>query len=161
MSDTVGTPINCGSADNMFLNPTVDVLSTITHGGWNFRGENRILLYLNFYKHCLYARREFHGSRNVMEIIYPPRITDFVDNNNPQIETNFASVIFKTQVKALRHDGHLCPFKFFMIASLLQHKKYLKCIVGEASMIKFSLLQSADVFGISLDTLIEWGREVM
>ena len=48
MSDAVGTSIRCGSAYDMVLNPALDVLSAITHGGWNFRGENCILLYLDF-----------------------------------------------------------------------------------------------------------------
>ena len=34
-SDTVGTSICCGSSDNMGLNPTLDVFSAITRGGWN------------------------------------------------------------------------------------------------------------------------------
>ena len=29
-----------GSADDMVLNPTLDVLSSITCGGYNLRGEN-------------------------------------------------------------------------------------------------------------------------
>ena len=57
-SDAVGTSILRGSADGMVLNPTLDVLSAITCGGWNFRGENRILLYMNVFKHCLYEGRE-------------------------------------------------------------------------------------------------------
>ena len=32
-SDTLGAPIHCGSADDMVLNPTIDVLSAITRGG--------------------------------------------------------------------------------------------------------------------------------
>ena len=36
--DVVGKTICCGSADDMVLNPTLDVLSTITHGGWYFQG---------------------------------------------------------------------------------------------------------------------------
>ena len=35
MSDTVGTSIYRGSADDMVLNTTLDVLSAITCGGWN------------------------------------------------------------------------------------------------------------------------------
>ena len=34
-SDALGTPIRRGSADDMVLNPTLDVLSAITHGGCN------------------------------------------------------------------------------------------------------------------------------
>ena len=44
----VGKSIRRGSAYDMVLNPTLDVLSAITCGIWNFRGENHILLYLNF-----------------------------------------------------------------------------------------------------------------
>ena len=47
ISDTAGTSIHSGSVDDMVLNQTLDVLSAITRGGWNFRGEHRILLYLN------------------------------------------------------------------------------------------------------------------
>ena len=36
--DAVGMSICRGSADDMVLNPTLDVLSTITRGGFNFRG---------------------------------------------------------------------------------------------------------------------------
>ena len=34
-SDTVGTSIHSGSADNMGLNPTLNFLPAITRGGWN------------------------------------------------------------------------------------------------------------------------------
>ena len=37
-SDTVGTSISCGSEYDMVLNPTLDVLLSITCGGWNPRG---------------------------------------------------------------------------------------------------------------------------
>ena len=47
-SDEVGTSICCGYADDMVQNITLDVLSYITFGGWNFRGDDHILLYLNF-----------------------------------------------------------------------------------------------------------------
>ena len=57
--DAVGTPICCGSADDMVMNPNLDVFSAITRGGWNFRGEKRILLYLNIFKNSLYAVRAF------------------------------------------------------------------------------------------------------
>ena len=36
-SDVVGMSICCGSADNMVMNPTLDVLSAITRAGSNFR----------------------------------------------------------------------------------------------------------------------------
>ena len=46
MSDASGTSICCGSSDDMVINPNLNILSAITHGEWNFRGENRILIYL-------------------------------------------------------------------------------------------------------------------
>ena len=54
-SDAVGTSICHGSADDMVLNSAINVLSAITRGGLNLRGENRILLDLNVFKHCLYV----------------------------------------------------------------------------------------------------------
>ena len=50
-SDAVGTSITHGYADDMVLNKTLDVFSAITRGGWNFLGENCILLHLNVFKH--------------------------------------------------------------------------------------------------------------
>ena len=35
-SDAVGTSICCGYADDIVMNPTLDILSDITRGGWNF-----------------------------------------------------------------------------------------------------------------------------
>ena len=35
-SDAVEMSIHCGYVDDMVLNPTLDVLSIITRGGWNF-----------------------------------------------------------------------------------------------------------------------------
>ena len=118
-SDTVGTSIIHGSADYMVLNPTLDVLYAITCGGWNFRGENHILLYLNVFNHFLYAGRAFKESHDLTALIYPPNTSAFVDDNNRQIVTKFASVLFNTQVKALKHDGHHCTFINVMLASLL------------------------------------------
>ena len=57
-SDVVGTSFCRVSADDMVLNPIIDVLSIITHGGCNLRGENHIIIYTNL-KHCLYSGREF------------------------------------------------------------------------------------------------------
>ena len=48
ISDALGTSIHRSSADDMVLNPTLDVLSAITHEGWNFQRYNRILIYMNF-----------------------------------------------------------------------------------------------------------------
>ena len=61
ISDAVGMSILHGYADDMVLNPNLDVLYDITHGGWNFRGENRILLYLNFQALCV-CRKSISGS---------------------------------------------------------------------------------------------------
>ena len=78
-SDAVGTSISCGSADDMVLDPTLDFFSVITCGGWNFRGEKRILLYLNVFKHSVYAGRALQGALDVMAMIYPPNISAFFD----------------------------------------------------------------------------------
>ena len=51
-----------------------------------------------------------------MEMIYPTNISVFVYENNHQIVTNFESVLLKTQVKALSHDGNLCTFRNFILA---------------------------------------------
>ena len=88
-----------------------------------------------------------------MEVIYPPNIPAFVDDNNPQILTNFASALFNTQAKALSHDGHLFSFRNVMLDSLMHHNEYLKGISGEARLIKVALLQTADIFSISSDNL--------
>ena len=105
-----------GSIDDMVFNPNLDVLSSIIRDGWNFRGDKRILLYLNVFKDCLYAGKALQGARGVTAMIYPPNISAFFDKNNRQIVTNFASVLFNTQVKALKHDGHIFKFRNFMIA---------------------------------------------
>ena len=47
-SYAVVAPIRNGFADDMVLNPTLDILSVSTNGGWNYLGENRILFHLNF-----------------------------------------------------------------------------------------------------------------
>ena len=46
ISDTVGTSICRGYAVNMVMNPTLDIFSAITRGGWNSQGENFIILYV-------------------------------------------------------------------------------------------------------------------
>ena len=93
-------------------------------------------------------------------MIYTPSISAFVKNNNRQIVTNFSSVLFNTQVKAVKYDGHICTFGNVILASLLQHNKALKVLTGEANMINVALLQAADVLGISSDTLKSWGEKV-
>ena len=74
--------------------------------------------------------------------------------------TNFSSVPFNTQVKAVKHDGHICTFGNVILASLLQHNRAPKVLTGEANMITVALLQAADVLGISSDTLKSWGEKV-
>ena len=103
-SDAVGMSIRCCFVDDIVLGPNLDVLSSITHGGWNFRGENRILLYLNFFNHCLYSGRALQGSHDVTTMIYPPNISAFFEENNRQIVTNFIILMFNTKMKALNHD---------------------------------------------------------
>ena len=120
------TSIHCGSAYDMVLNQNIDILSAITHGGWDFQGENIIILYLNILKHCLHVGREFQESCDVMVIIHAPNISVFVDDNNCQIVTKFSSVILNTQVKALRYDGHLCTFRRFTMA--LNVRSYKDCV---------------------------------
>ena len=60
-SNELGTSMRRSYEDDMVLNPNLDVLYDITHGGWNFRGENRILLYLNFQALCV-CRKIISGS---------------------------------------------------------------------------------------------------
>ena len=57
--NTVRTSAQSGSVDNKTINPSLGVLSAITHDGWNFRGKIFILLYLNYPKHYLYAGKTF------------------------------------------------------------------------------------------------------
>ena len=78
-----------------------------------------------------------HG---VTVIIYPPKISAFVDEKNRQILTNFSSVLFNTQVKVLKHYVHICTFRNVILALLLHHNKDLKGISGEANMITVPLL---------------------
>ena len=79
MSDAVGTSNNFVYEEDMVMNPTLDILSDITRDGWNLRRDNRILLYLNIPKNVLCARRAFQGEHDVIEMIYPTNISDFVD----------------------------------------------------------------------------------
>ena len=76
----------------------------------------------------------------MIAMIYTSSIPDFIDENNRQIVTNFASVLFNTQVKALKHDGQICTFINAMLASLMQHNKALKIIAVEANMITVALI---------------------
>ena len=49
-------------------------------------------------------------------------------------------ILVNTQVKAIKHDGHICTVINVMLASLLEHNKALKMIAGEAIMITVALL---------------------
>ena len=141
MSDAVETSIHCGTADNMVMNPTIDDFSAITRGGWNFQGENRIPLYLNVFKHFLYSGRPLNLEHGLTATIYPPNISSaFVDEKNRQTVTKFSSVLFNTQVKAFKHDGHLCTLRTVLLASLMQHNEALEIITGEANMITVALI---------------------
>ena len=90
--------------------------------------------------HCLYSGREFQVEHGVTSMVYPTKISAFFNENKGQIVTKFASVLFNTQVKSLKHDGHICTFRTGMLDLLLQHKKVLKIIAGEANMITVALL---------------------
>ena len=83
-----------------------------------------------------------------MEMIYPLNICKFVDKNNFQIVTKFASVPFNTQVKALKHDGHICTFINFIPDYLLQYNEYLKGLSGETNMVTVLLLQAEDFLSV-------------
>ena len=106
-----------------------------------------------------YAGREFQGARDVTEMIYSQNISAFFDKNNLQIVTNFTSVFFNTQVKALKHYVYLSTFRDFMLASLLHHNEAFKGLAVEANMITAVLIQAADVLGISSDNLKAWGEK--
>ena len=53
---------------------------------------------------------------------------------------DFVILLFNTQVKALKHDGHICTFGTGMISLLLQHNKALKIIAGKEKMITVPLI---------------------
>ena len=74
--------------------------------------------------------------------------------------TNFSSVLFNTQAKSLKHDGHICTFRHIVLASILYHNKSLQCLSREANMITVAFLQDADVLYIGADTLKSWGEKV-
>ena len=59
------------------------------------------------------------------EMIYHLSMSAFVDDENCQIVSNFAIVLFNTQAKALIHDVHIYTFRKFMLDTLLQHKNIL------------------------------------
>ena len=80
------------------------------------------------------------GEHVLTAMVYPPNISAFVDKNSRQIVKDFVILLFNTQVKALKHDGHICTFINVMLASLLQHNNDLKIISGEANIITVALL---------------------
>ena len=53
-SNELGTSMGLSYEDDMVLNPSLYVISAITCGGWKSTGESCLLLYLNYFKHCLY-----------------------------------------------------------------------------------------------------------
>ena len=93
-------------------------------------------------------------------MIYPSNISDFFEENNRQIVTNFEILLFNTQVNALKCGVRICTFSNVMIASLLQYKKAIKFIAGEANIITVTFFQAASVLFISSDTLKVWGEKV-
>ena len=62
--DAVGTSIRRGSAYDVVLNTTLDVLSAIACGSWNFQGQNHILLYLKI--SSIVCMHEWNYKENVM-----------------------------------------------------------------------------------------------
>ena len=82
------------------------------------------------FSRVFYAGRAFKEDHDVSAMIYPPNILYFVDKNKGQIVTKFAIVLFNTQVKSLKHDGHLCTFRNFMLTFLLHNNEYLKDLAG-------------------------------
>ena len=118
-SDTVGMSIRCGSEEDIVLNPTFNLFSSIIHGGWKLLRENYILLYLNLFKYFLHGVRVLQGAFDMMVMIYPPNISAHLNYNNLLIVTNLARLLFNTQVKALRHDFHFSIFINIMFSTLL------------------------------------------
>ena len=88
----------------------------------------------------MYEGIVLQGTCDVMAMIYTLNICTFVDKKNFQIVTKFASVPFNNQVKALKHDGHICTFINFMLALILQNNEAIKGLSGEAKMITVALL---------------------
>ena len=81
----------------MVLNPTLDVLCVINSDRLEFqRREPHTTLSLNVFKHCLYARRAFQVALYVTSMLYFPKLSAFVDDNNHQIVTNFTTVLVNT-----------------------------------------------------------------
>ena len=58
----------------------------------------------------------------------------------------FASALFNTQVKALKHDGHIFTFINVMLDLILNNYDNMKGISRESKMITTALLQAVYVF---------------
>ena len=71
------------------------------------------------FKNCLCTGGAFQGSHDVTDIIFSPKKSAFVDENNHQIVTKFASLLLNNQAKALRYDDHICIFISVMLYYLL------------------------------------------
>ena len=108
----------------------------------------------------MYTGRVFQGARDLTAMVYPHNILAFVDENNHQIVKKFESALFNTQVKALKHNGHIFTFIKVMLDLMLRYNKALKGLLGEANMINFELIQAADVLYISSDILKAQGEKV-
>ena len=65
----------------------LSVFLAITLSGWNFWGENPILIYQKIFKHYFYAGRALQGARDVTTKLYPPIISAPIDEKNRQIVT--------------------------------------------------------------------------
>ena len=67
---------------DMIINPTLDFFTSIVCGDWDFKGENRTLLYLNMFRKFVYAVMALKGACDVTATIHPLRIFSFVDKIN-------------------------------------------------------------------------------
>ena len=76
-----GTSIFSSLVD-MVINPTLDFFTSIVCGDWDFKGENRTLLYLNMFRKFVYAVMALKGACDVTATIHPLRIFSFVDKIN-------------------------------------------------------------------------------
>ena len=77
-----------------------------------------------------FSGRALQGARDITAMIYPTNIPGFSDENNRKIVTTFSSVLFNTQVMAIKNDGHLFTLINVMLDFLLKCNKYLKGIPG-------------------------------
>ena len=104
-SDTLGMLICCGYADNVVLNLDFDFFC---HHLWRLEFTRREphTTSPEFFNDLLRVERALKVARYLMAMIYPPNISLFVENKNLQIVMKISSVLFNTQVKALKHDGY-------------------------------------------------------